>query len=102
MANFYTVDKEINGTTYTAQFCGLSAALKAIDDSYIDGTSNISINKLAGYIFEHIIVEPSNLDADSFDDIDTFNEVVAFGREVMQGKFREKKDARAAKGKSKE
>lgn len=92
MAKFYTVDKEINGTTYTAQFSGLSSALKAVDDSYIEGTSNISINKLANYIFEHIIVEPKNLDADSFDDIDTFNEVVAFGREVMQGKFRDKKD----------
>lgn len=91
MANkFYTVEKEINGVKYTAQFNGLSCALKAVDQSYIDGTQNTSVEKLAEYIFENVIVEPKGLDIDDFDSMEEFNEVVTFGREVMQGKFRDK------------
>ena len=85
MTNFYTVEKEIKGTKYVAQFNGISAALKAIDDSYIDGSNNTSLIKLSDYLFEHVIVEPKNLKADSFDNLNDFNEVVAFAREVMQG-----------------
>ena len=85
MTNFYTVEKEIKGTKYVAQFNGISAALKAIDDSYIDGSNNTSLIKLSNYLFEHVIVEPKNLKADSFDNLNDFNEVVAFAREVMQG-----------------
>ena len=37
MANkFYTVEKDICGTHYVAQFNGISAALDAIDSCYID------------------------------------------------------------------
>lgn len=97
---FYTREKEINGVTYVAQFNGLSAALKAVDDSYIDGTSNISTAKLAEYIFKNVIVEPKNLTADDFDTIEDFNAVVTFGREVMQGKFREESKPSGAEEKS--
>ena len=82
---FYTVEKEINGTTYKAQFNGLSNALKAVDNSYIEGTSNTSVEKLTKYILDNVIVEPAHLTIDDFDSIATLNEVVAFGREVMQG-----------------
>lgn len=99
--NFYTVEKEINGKKYTAQFNGISAALKAIDESYIDGTNNTSIEKLATYLFSHVIVEPSGLTIDDFDSIAEFNEVVAFAREVMQGDFRDKKDEKGTKATSK-
>ena len=35
MANkkFYTVEKEINGKKYVAQFNGISAAIEAVDNS---------------------------------------------------------------------
>ncbi len=82
---FYTVEKEINGTTYKAQFNGLSNALKAVDSSYIDGSNNTSVEKLTKYIFDNVIVEPAHLTPDDFDDMTALNEVVAFGREVMQG-----------------
>lgn len=89
---FYQRKKVINGKEYTAQFNGLSAALSAIDESYIDGSENMSMVKLSKYIFEHVIVEPSGLTADDFDTMEEFNEVMRFGREVMQGKFRNQKN----------
>lgn len=88
----YTVKKTINGVEYTAQFNGLSAALKAVDDSYIEGTNNTSVAKLSKYLFEHVIVMPKGLTADDFESMEEFNEVITFAREVMQGNFREKKD----------
>lgn len=94
---FYTVDKEINGVKYVAQFNGLSCALRAVDSSYIEGTNNTSIESLAQYIFNNVIVEPKGLTIDDFEDLDEFNEVVGFGREVMQGKFRDAADKAAAK-----
>ena len=89
---FYQVEKVINGTKYIAQFNGISAALKAVDNSYIEGTNNTSVDKLAKYLFENVIVEPKGLTADDFDNMDEFNEVVTFAREVMQGNFRDKKN----------
>ena len=35
---FYTRKKVIGGVEYTAQFNGISSALQAIDNSYIDKT----------------------------------------------------------------
>jgi len=80
-----TKSKTINGVEYTAQFKGLSAALEAVDDSYIDGTQNTSVEKLSKYLFENIIVKPSNLTIDDFDNMDDFNDVVSFARDAMQG-----------------
>lgn len=93
MANVksYTVKKEINGKEYVAQFAGVSVALKAVDASYIEGTSNTSTEKLAQYMFDNIIVEPKGLTPDDFETVKEFNEVVAFARKVMQGEFREEK-----------
>lgn len=100
MANkFYTVKKEIGGVEYVAQFSGISTALKAVDASYIEGTNNTSVEKLADYLFSNIIVEPKGLTADDFDSLDEFNQVVAFARAVMQGEFREKADEGGAKAK---
>ena len=101
MANIYTVTKEINGKEYKAQFNGISAALKAVDASYVDGTSNISVDKLAKYLFANVIVEPKGLTADDFDSMEEFNEVVTFAREVMQGDFRGTQDESATKAASK-
>lgn len=96
---FYTVKKEINGVTYTAQFNGLSTALRAVDNSYIEGSGNTSSEKFAKYILENVIVDPK-MDIDDFESTDELNEVVKFGREVMQGNFRDKKDKPADTGKS--
>lgn len=98
-SKFYTVNKTINGKEYVAQFGGLSSALRGIDQSYVsENSSNTSIEKLSNYIFEHVIVEPKGLEIDDFDDMDELNEVVAFGRDVMQGKFRKAANKAATKG----
>lgn len=99
MANekYYTKTKEINGVKYTAQFNGISAALEAVDNSYIDGSSNISTVKLAKYLFENVIVEPKGLTPDDFETVEEFNEVTGWARDVMQGKFRDSENTSAAK-----
>lgn len=102
MAKFYTAKKEIGGKTYVCQFNGISAALDAVDNSYIEGTNNTSVLKLAKYLFENVVVEPKGLTPDDFDNMDEFNEVITFAREVMQGNFREKKDESTTKTKNKE
>ena len=86
---FYSVEKEINGKKYVAQFNGLSCALRAADQSYIDGSENTSVEKFAQYIFANVIVEPKGLEIDDFDNLAEFQAVVAFGREVMNGNFRD-------------
>lgn len=85
---FYSVTKEIDGKTYVAQFNGLSAALRAVDSTYIEGTNNTSTELFTQYIFDNVIVEPKGLTVDDFDDLKVLNEVTKFGKEVMQGKFR--------------
>jgi len=97
---FYTVKKEINGREYVAQFAGVSTAVRAIDSSYIDGTSTTSTEKLGQYILDNIIVEPKGLTADSFETLEEYNEVTTWGRDVMYGKFRNRADAGAGKAKS--
>lgn len=89
MAKSYTIEKEINGKKYVAQFNGISAALEAVDSCYISGTQNISTVKMAKYLFDHVIVEPKGLTANDFDSLDELNEVTDFAREVMQGNFRD-------------
>ena len=98
-ANFYTVKKEINGVTYTAQFNGMSAALKAVDDSYIDGTNTVSSFKLSQYLLENVIVDPK-VTIDDFECADDLNAVTEFAQQVMQGNFREKKEQTGTTGKS--
>lgn len=58
MVNFYTVTKKIGGKDIKAQFNGISANEAAIDESYIDGSANLSMEKYSNYIFENVIVEP--------------------------------------------
>lgn len=87
MAKFYRVEKEINGVNYTFQFNGISAALKAIDDSYIDGSSNLSLEKLNEYLLENVVVEPK-CSIDDFEDVATLNKVTTYARKVMQGEIK--------------
>lgn len=98
MANkFYTCEKEINGKKYVAQFNGLSAAIQAIDNSYVEGSQNTSIEKLTKYILQNVIVEPKGLSIDDFETMEELNDVIRFGRSVMEGKFRETSDKGAKK-----
>lgn len=99
--NFYTVKEEINGKEYVAQFGGISVALRAVDESYLEGSSNTSMEKLAEYLFKHVIVEPKNLTVDDFESMDEFNAVVKFANGVMKGEFRKKAVEGAAEAKSK-
>lgn len=117
-----TSEKIINGKKYVAQFKGIQFALKAIDNSYVDGTNNTSIEKLSKILLDKIIVEPEKLSIDDFETMEEFNEVIAFARdtmqggeameefnevsaflrEVMQGNFREEKNTSTTKKGSKE
>lgn len=92
----YTVEKEINGVKYVAQFNGMSAALNAVDSCYIEGSSITSAKKMADYLFEHVIVEPKGLTVDDFDNAKELNEVTSFAQEVMQGNFRDEAQQGAA------
>lgn len=87
-SKFYQVEKIINGTKYVAQFNGVSAALQAMDESYIDGSNNISVVKLNKYLLENVIVEPGNLTLDDFTSLEDLNQVAAFARKVMQGELK--------------
>lgn len=87
MAKFYKVQKEINGVNYTFQFNGIAAALKAVDESYIEGSSNLSLEKLNEYLLENVVVDPK-LSIDDFDDVATLNKVTAYARKVMQGEIK--------------
>ena len=102
MKQFQTVTKEINGKKYTAQFNGIGAALRATDMSYIDGSSNMSMEKMTEYLLENVIVEPKGLEPDSFESMDEFNKVIAFATKVMRGDFREEKNKNGNKGTDKQ
>lgn len=97
----YTVTKEIEGKEYVFQFNGLSAALRAIDESYIPGTTNTSVAKLATYLFDNVVVQPKGLTIDDFDSMEEMNAVISVAREVMTGDFRGQEDKGGAKEKSK-
>lgn len=80
-----TVTKKIGDTDYTAKFDGLLTAIRAVDENYNDENGNTSTEKFAEYLFKHIIVKPEKLEIDDFETAEDFKNVVAFGREVMQG-----------------
>lgn len=58
MSKFKTAVKEINGKKYTAQFNGIGEYSKAMDRMYIDGSKNISLEKLSKYCLDNVIVKP--------------------------------------------
>ena len=94
---FYTREKEVSGKKYVAQFNGLSCAVRAVDQSHMsENNDSTSVEKFANYLFENVIVEPKGLTIDDFDSMEEFNEVTAFARDVMQGKFRDETPNKAA------
>lgn len=58
MSKHYTVTEEINGRKIVAQFSGISTGIRATDKCTVEGTGNMSMVKLAEYLFEYVIVEP--------------------------------------------
>lgn len=92
----YKVSKEINGVTYTAQFIGASAALRATDECKNEYGVVMS-EKLSDYILKHVIVEPTGLTTDDFASLDEANEVTNFGSDVMTGKLKPETEEKAKK-----
>lgn len=92
MAKFesYKVTKEFNGTKYTAQFAGCSVALKATDECK-DKNGEVSNLKLSQFLLDHVIVEPSGLTVDDFEDVESLGNVTGFAGEVMSGKIKPEK-----------
>lgn len=92
---FYTVTKEIGGKSYVAQFQGMSVALRAADETDREGTNITSMQKMSAFILNNVIVDPKGLTADDFEDADELGELIAFGTDVMNGKFRNNKNGAA-------
>lgn len=90
----YQIDKEINGKKYKAQFSGLGAWLKCVDESYIDGTSTVSNVSLAANTLKFGLVEPAGLTIDDFESLDELTAVTSFVSDVMKGNFRDKASAK--------
>ena len=90
MANIYTVKKTFKGTEFVFQHNGISEWLKAVDESYADGTGNISAYKLNTYLLENVVVSPK-MEIDDFANADELAEVMAFARKVASGKEAPKK-----------
>lgn len=86
---FYTVEKEINGEKYVAQFNGLNAMLDALDECHITGSTAISNGELYRYILDNVIVSPKGLTPDKFKDFKELNAVIKFGYAVMRGDLRD-------------
>lgn len=78
----YTATKEINGVTYRAQFNGVRECIRATD-KYKDDT--IAFHE---YLLENVIVEPTGLKLDDFDDLEEERLVANFAAGVMSGRFR--------------
>lgn len=64
-SKIYTATKEINGTTYRAQFNGVREAVRATQQ-YKDEMS------LDEYLLSNVIVEPPGLQMDDFEDLFEF------------------------------
>lgn len=95
-SKFYSRTKTIGGKEYTAQFNGISVAAELTDES-LDKNGNFNLQKSAKFVFERVIVDPPNLTMDDFESMESMAQVLVFGREVANGKFRDKPDKKAAK-----
>lgn len=86
----YTATKEINGVTYRAQFNGVREAVRA--------TNQYAGNELGfdEYLLENVIVEPSHLQLDDFENMDEFRQVIRFAANVLAGRFRNNENENGA------
>lgn len=92
MANdskFYQYVEEIEGVTYTFQYCGKRRALQIIDESS-DEKGNILKEKLLDNVLKTIVVNPS-VNLDSFDEEEYalgYERVTEVANIIFGGKFR--------------
>lgn len=82
----YTATRQINGTTYRAQFNGVREAIRIYNQYRGDEL------KLDEYLLSNVIVEPPGLKLDDFEDIDEARRVLNFAAGVMSGRFRNRTD----------
>ena len=87
MKKFEQVKKVINGTEYVAQFNGFGNRYRAIDNTYIDGTQITSMEKMAIYLLENVLVTPKK-NIDDFEDGEELDELIGFLSAVNNGTFR--------------
>lgn len=68
------IEKEIHGEIFKAQFCGMSARAK------IANIASESLENVAPYLFENVLVEPKISDVDEFfgTDAEFYDEVLVF------------------------
>ncbi len=92
MANdskFYQYSEEIEGVTYTFQYCGKRRSLQIIDESS-DEKGNILKEKLLDNVLKTIVVNPS-VNLDSFDEEEYalgYDRVTEVANIIFSGKFR--------------
>lgn len=82
----HTATKDINGTTYRAQFNGVRECIRAYQSAGGDEL------KLDEYLLQNVIVEPPGLTLDDFETLDEAHRVIRFAASVMAGRFRGDKE----------
>ena len=90
-SKIYTATKEINGTTYRAQFNGVREAVRATQEYKKDEMG------FDEYLLSNVIVEPPGLQMDDFEDLFEFKQVIDFAASVMSGRFRGEEKSEADK-----
>lgn len=88
-SKFYQYREEIEGITYTFQYCGKRRALQIIDESS-DEKGNILKEKLLDNVLKTIVVNPS-VNLDSFDEEEYalgYERVTDVANIIFSGKFR--------------
>ena len=88
-----TIRKIINGVEYTAVWKGYNYTTRRINDCLTKDKKRYSNSKLSAVIFDEIIIDPK-VTVDDFDDLQTFNEVLEFGKSVLFGDFEKKSTAK--------
>lgn len=91
-----TIKKVIDGIEYTAVWKGYNFSAKRLKECLLQDKKHYSNAKLADVIFGEIIISPQ-ITADDFDNVQVFNEVFEFGRNVLFGDFEKKSKAKLKK-----
>ena len=101
MKKFEQVKKVINGTEYVAQFNGFGNRYRAIDSTYIDGTQVTSMEKMAIYLLENVLVTPKK-SIDDFEDGQELDELISFLSSVNNGNLPKEVEQKGDNSKGKE
>ena len=91
-----TIKKTIRGIEYIAQWQGLAVSNEQCERCKVEGTDRLSTAKIADIVFNEVIISPK-VNADDFEDISEFNEVLDFGKSVIFGTFEAAKSKSALK-----